>query len=60
MVDCFKAFASQLANSVVASEIGLLKQKDAEELKGLQAQASKAQELETELSKVQGVESKLR
>jgi hypothetical protein len=45
---------------VPASEIGLLKQKHAEELKGLQARAAKAQELETELAKVQEVESKLR
>jgi hypothetical protein len=45
---------------VPASEIGLLKQKHAEELKGSQARAAKAQELETELAKVQEVESKLR
>jgi hypothetical protein len=45
---------------VPANEIGLLKQKHAEELKGLQSQAAKAQELETELAKVQEVESKLR
>jgi hypothetical protein len=37
---------------VPASEIGFLKQKHVEELKGLQAQAAKAQELETELAKV--------
>jgi hypothetical protein len=51
---------SQLANSVPASEIGLLKQKHVEELKGLQTQAAKAQELETELAKVWEVDSKLR
>jgi hypothetical protein len=43
---------SQLANSVPASEIGLLKKKHAEELKGLQTQAARAQELEMELIKV--------
>jgi hypothetical protein len=42
---------SQLANSVPASEIGLLKQKHAEELRGLQTQADRAQKLETELAK---------
>jgi hypothetical protein len=42
---------SQLANSVLASEIGLLKQKHAEELRGLQTQADRAQKLETELAK---------
>jgi hypothetical protein len=50
---------SKLANSVPASEIGLLKQKHAEELRGLQTQAARAQELETELAKVQEAESKL-
>jgi hypothetical protein len=44
---------------VPASEIGLLKKKHAEELKGLQTQATRAQEMETELAKVQEVESKL-
>jgi hypothetical protein len=51
---------SQLANSVPASEIGLLKQKHAKELRGLQTQADRAQELETELAKAQEAESKLR
>jgi hypothetical protein len=50
---------SQLADSVPASEIGLLKKKHVEELKGLQTQAARAQELETELVKVREVESKL-
>jgi hypothetical protein len=50
---------SQLANSVPDGEIGLLKQKHAEELKGLQTQAARAQELETKLAKGQEVESKL-
>jgi hypothetical protein len=45
---------------VPASKIGLLKQKHAEELKGLQTQAARALELETELAKVQEAESKLR
>jgi hypothetical protein len=37
---------------VLASEIGLLRQKHAEELKGLQTQVASTQELETELAKV--------
>jgi hypothetical protein len=51
---------SKLANSVPASEIDLLKRKHAEELRGLQSQAARAQELETELAKTQEVESNLR
>jgi hypothetical protein len=49
-----------LANSVPANEMGLLKQKHVEELKGLQSQAARAQELEMKLAKVQEAESKLR
>jgi hypothetical protein len=45
---------------VPASEIDLLKQKHAEELRGLQIQAARARELETGLAKVQEAESKLR
>jgi hypothetical protein len=45
---------------VPASEVGLLKQKHAEELRGLQTQADRAQELEMELEKAQEAESKLR
>jgi hypothetical protein len=51
---------SQLANSVSANEVGLLKKKHAEELQGLRTQAASPQKLETELAKAQEVESKLR
>jgi hypothetical protein len=43
-----------------ADAVESLKQKHAEELQGLQAQAVRAQELETELAKVRGTESSLR
>jgi hypothetical protein len=49
-----------LANTVSADTVESLKQKHAEELQGLRAQAAWAQELETELAKVQGAESSLR
>jgi hypothetical protein len=49
-----------LANTVSADAVELLKQKHAEELQGLRAQAARAQELETELAKVRGAESSLR
>jgi hypothetical protein len=49
-----------LANTVSADAVELLKQKHAEELQGLQAQAARVQELETELVKVRGAESSLR
>jgi hypothetical protein len=42
---------SQLANSMSANAVELLKQKHAEELQGLQSQAARTQELETELTK---------
>jgi hypothetical protein len=42
-----------------AGAVESLKQKHAEELQGLQAQAVRAQELETELAKVRGTESSL-
>jgi hypothetical protein len=42
---------SQLANSMSADAVESLKRKHAEELQGLQAQAVRAQELETELAK---------
>jgi hypothetical protein len=45
---------------MLASEIGLLKQKHEGELRGLQAQAHRAQELATELAKAKEVESMLR
>jgi hypothetical protein len=45
---------------VSASEIGLLKQKHEGELRGLQAQANKAQELATELAKAKEAESTMR
>jgi hypothetical protein len=45
---------------VSANAVESLKQKHAEELQGLRAQAARAQELETELAKVRGVESSLR
>jgi hypothetical protein len=51
---------SQLANSVSANLVGLLKQKHAEELQGLRTQAARAHELETELAKAQEAEWKLR
>jgi hypothetical protein len=44
----------------LAITVESLKQKHAEELQGLQAQAARVQELETELVKVRGVESSLR
>jgi hypothetical protein len=50
---------SQLANSMSANEIELLKQKHAEELQGLQSQATRTQELEVELTKAREAESKL-
>jgi hypothetical protein len=49
-----------LANTVSADAVESLKQKHAEELQGLRAQAAWAQELETELAKVRGAESSLR
>jgi hypothetical protein len=49
-----------LANTVSADAVESLKQKHVEELQGLQAQAARAQELETELAKVRGAESSLR
>jgi hypothetical protein len=45
---------------VLASEIGLLKREHEGQLKGLQAQADKAQELEMELAKAKDAESMLR
>jgi hypothetical protein len=42
---------SRLANSMSADAVNLLKQEHAEELQGLRAQAARAQELETELTK---------
>jgi hypothetical protein len=51
---------SQLANSMSADAVESLKRKHAEELQGLQAQAARAQELETELAKAREVESLLR
>jgi hypothetical protein len=49
-----------LANTVSADAVESLKQKHAEELQGLRAQAARVQELETELAKVQGAESSQR
>jgi hypothetical protein len=49
-----------LANTVSADAVESLKQKHAEELQGLRAQAARVQELETELAKVRGAESSLR
>jgi hypothetical protein len=49
-----------LANTVSADIVESLKQKDMEELQGLQAQAARVQELETELAKARGAESSLR
>jgi hypothetical protein len=51
---------SQLANSVLADAVELLKQEHAAELQGLQAQAARAQGLEMELMKTQEAESSLR
>jgi hypothetical protein len=51
---------SRLANSMSADAVELLKQKHAEELQGLQSQATRAQELEVELTKAREAESKLR
>jgi hypothetical protein len=45
---------------VLADAVESLKQKHTEELQGLQAQAARVQELETELAKVRGAESSLR
>jgi hypothetical protein len=45
---------------VSADVVESLKQKHTEELQGLQAQAARAQELETELARVRGAESLLR
>jgi hypothetical protein len=50
---------SQLANSMSADAVESLKQKHAEELQGLRAQAARAQELETELAKAREAESSL-
>jgi hypothetical protein len=51
---------SQLANSMSADAVKLLKQEHVEELQSLQAQAARAQELETELTKTREVKSTLR
>jgi hypothetical protein len=51
---------SQLANSVSADVVELLKQEHAAELQGLRAQAARAQGLETELMKTREAESSLR
>jgi hypothetical protein len=51
---------SRLANSMSTDAVELLKQKHAEELQSLQAQAARAQELETELTKAREAESSLR
>jgi hypothetical protein len=59
-VSLIASLESQLANSMSADAIELLKQKHAEELQGLQAQAVWAEELETKLAKVRGMESSLR
>jgi hypothetical protein len=50
---------SQLANSMSADVVGLLKRKHTEELQGLQAQATRAQEIETDLAKAREAESLL-
>jgi hypothetical protein len=50
---------SQLANSMSADAVELLKQRHTEELQGLQAQAAWAQEMETDLVKAQEAESML-
>jgi hypothetical protein len=49
----------QLADSVSAATVESLKRKHAEELQGLQAQAARAQELETELAKAREAGSSL-
>jgi hypothetical protein len=49
----------QLANSMSADAVELLKQKHAEELQGLQSQATRAQELEAELTRAREAELKL-
>jgi hypothetical protein len=51
---------SQLANSMSADAVELLKRKHAEELQGLRAQVVRAQELEAELAKAREAESSLR
>jgi signal transduction histidine kinase len=48
-----------LANTVSADAVESLKQKHAEELQVLRAQAAQVQELETKLAKVRGAESSL-
>jgi hypothetical protein len=50
---------SQLANSMSADAVELLKHRHAEELQGLQAQAARAQEMETDLAKAREAESLL-
>jgi multidrug efflux pump subunit AcrA (membrane-fusion protein) len=50
---------SQLADSVPAATAKSLKRKHAEELQGLQAQASRAQELEADLAKAREAEASL-
>jgi hypothetical protein len=50
---------SQLADSVSAATVESLKQKHAEELQSLQAQAIQVQELEADLAKAQEAESSL-
>jgi hypothetical protein len=50
---------SQLADSVPAATVESLKQKHAEELQGLQAQASRAQGLEADLAKAREAEASL-
>jgi hypothetical protein len=44
---------SRMANSMSADAVELLKQKHAEELQGLQSQATRAKELESELTKLE-------
>jgi hypothetical protein len=51
---------SQLANSMSVDAVELFKRKHAEELQGLQAQAARAQVLESELAKAREAESLLR
>jgi hypothetical protein len=50
---------SQLADSVPAATVESLKRKHAEELQGLQAQASRAQGLEADLAKAREAEASL-
>jgi hypothetical protein len=50
---------SQLANSMSADAVELLKQEHAAELQGLRAQVARAQELETELTKTREAKSSL-